>query len=282
MQCNITQYLFDNFKTYNIIQVLVDFLLDLNINMKYMDKLFKIAEKIFLNDISAYSLFITDMLDAQYIPIMIKSYPLMLQALANLFTRIDTTSDLKIPNTYMMVRHKYAEIISLLNDGETEKVLACFNEPINKFAVVIQQISGFLQSIPMFSHISFGMSLEKLFPELTSKTFFVYITCRSDIKTLINAKLLTKDKLFCLLRDLNIQLNEIIMPEFQRINFPEILRLLISVAPDLQNLLQPLKEMFSLLQSTDCKLSLADYLSKLQSYISQHRNELSDIDCNII
>ena len=277
----ISQYLFDHFKVDNMVKLIIDFLIDSQINMKQVDELWKLAEKKLTNDFKAYSIFFIDIFDAQFIPFMIKSWPLLLQAfnnfIAKLFQHVASHEQIlhfQIPKTYLKTRISYEQVVSHLNDGETKQALDCLNKANDAFATWLKN----LLNIPYISH---EMPFIVHYQEMSSFSES-YVNFRSILKGFANEKTCTKDRFYNLISGYNQKCNETIMPLLHELNNSQIFQQILIEVPDLQNVLQPIIDILSLLQSTGTKLSITEYFGMVQTYVSQHQNILTDATCCIL
>ena len=277
----ITQYVFDSVKMDNIFHLTLNTFSDLNSHMQFYGMLYQ-ERLIESHDKSQFGFWLINTLDMTVIPIMLYKLPMIFQQAANtLCNSLKVYFDIQEVErqSFMRVKDKYKIILSYLNDGKKDQAIDLITKAHEKSLQYFSKVINYVNSLPKIP-LALRNRFERLvslilsaFPEIAKN----YVNTRSAAYNLIVSKTFSLVKIVEILDSGLDKSNEITVSVYRE--FSTIIQAVNSdnspmgykIAADL---LLPF-------QSSNSNVDMLDYVSTVNTYISQHQNHLSDVSCSI-
>ena len=282
----ITQYVFDNAKLDNILHFIINAFSDLNNHLQFYGILYQ-ETLTKSKDESQFGFWFIDTLDLTVVPVMLYKMPMIYQIAANMLrSSIEVYYDIQEveKQSFMRVKDKYKIIVSYLNNGKRDQAIALITEAHENSLQYFSKVTNYACSLPEIS-----LALRNCFKHLVSLISSVfpqmaknYVNTRSDIYDLIVSKTFSLDKMVEILEIGEYQSNEMTVSVYREFSLLVQTAAGNSKLPDNSSTGYKIAaDMLLPFQSTNSKVDMLDYVSTVNTYISQHQNTLSDVSCNI-
>ena len=281
----ITQYVFDNIKYDDSMHLSLNNLLDMSNQMQYYSRYFSSRPEM-ASDINQFGSWMLDTFDSETVPVLLYKIPLMLQTLITLFhdahkDRFNVEELQK--QSFMRVKDKYKTLVSYLNDEKSDRAIAFIAEEYDKYKQHITIILNYLSSKLSLSCGNACKSLANVFSLFFPQAAKLYVNVRWDLYDLVS-KTFSMEKLEEIFNNSLIQADKLIKPMYRE--YFALLQAFLSEIPndlDLPRGLQTGNDLLMLFQSTasDDNSTYLDYLSSVNTYMSQNPDALSNTSCKI-
>ena len=277
----ITQYVFDNVKMDNIFHLTLNTFSDLNSHVQFYGMLYQ-ERLIKSHDKSQFGFWLIDTLDMTVIPVMLYKLPMIFQQAANtLYSSLKVYFDIQEVErqSFMRVKDKYKIILSYLNDGKKDQAIDLITEAHEKSLQYFSKVINYVNSLPKIP-LALRNSFERLvslissaFPEIAKD----YVNTRSAAYNLIVSKTFSLVKIVEILDSGLFKSNEITVSVYR-----EFSTLIQAVNSDNSPMGYKIAaDLLVLFQSSNSNVDMLDYVSTVNTYISQHQKHLSDVSCSI-